>query len=151
MPPKTKEEMKEYNRQLYLKRKERKLNANASETSLSLSPNQSTNQSIELIITELQESEEKEIQPFIEQEKEEQDPIKQELENIEEIMREFMVEMFEEEKDEIIEGTVKYIYYKLYHKIHAFQKMYKKELSPEYRNWIYNWRNVNKEFYENQL
>ena len=66
-------------------------------------------------------------------------------------MREFMVEMFEEEKDEIIEGTVKYIYYKLYHKIHAFQKMYKKELSSEYRNWIYNWRNVNKEFYENQL
>ena len=144
MPPKTKEEMKEYNRQVYLKRKERKMNTNASNTSLlsSQSTNQSTSQPIELIITELQESEEKEVQPFIEEE---------ELENVEEIMRELMVEMFEDEKDEIIEGTVKYIYYKLYHKIHAFQKMYKKELSPEYRNWIYNWRNVNKEFYENQL
>ena len=138
MPPKTKEEMKEYNRQLYLKRKERKTNP-------SLLPTQFTNQPIELIITELQESQESE------EEEKEKDPIKQELENVEEIMREFMVEMFEEEKDEIIEGTVKYIYYKLYLKIHAFQKMYKKELSPEYRNWIYNWRNVNKEFYENQL
>ena len=138
MPPKTKEEMKEYNHQLYLKRKERK-------TIPSLLPTQFTNEPIELVITELQESQESE------EEEKEKDPIKQELENVEEIMKEFMVEMFEDEKDEIIECTVKYIYYKLYHKIHSFQKMYKKELSSEYRNWIYNWRSVNKEFYENQM
>ena len=141
MPVKTKEEMKEYNHQLYLKRKERKQNASV--------PSLSRTNTIELIITELPEIVEQE-QPFIEPEIVEE-PIKQELETIEEIMKEFMLEMFEEEKDEIIEGTVKYMYYKLYLKIHHFQKMYKKELSPEYRGWIYNWRNVNKEFYENQL
>ena len=58
MPPKTKEEMKEYNRQLYLKRKERKQNGNASDASLlinqstSQSTSQFTSQPIELIITE---------------------------------------------------------------------------------------------------
>ena len=141
MPPKTKEEMKEYNRQLYLKRKERK-------TIHSLSHKINENP-IELIITEVLPTEEEETQ--IQQIQTKADPIKIELENIEEIMKEFMTEMFEEEKDEIIKGTVKYMYYKLYHKIHAFQKLYKEELSPEYRDWIYNWRNVNKEFYEFQL
>ena len=141
MPPKTKEEMKEYNRQLYLKRKERK-------TIPSLSHKINENP-IELIITEVLPTEEEENQ--IQQIQTKADPIKIELENIEEIMKEFMTEMFEEEKDEIIKGTVKYMYYKLYHKIHAFQKLYKEELSPEYRDWIYNWRNVNKEFYEFQL
>jgi len=152
MPPKTKEEMKEYNRQLYLKRKERKLNGASVIPSFSNTTNEDP---IELVITEVLPKEEEQIKQIQEKEEikqiQESDPMKEELENIEEIMREFMAEMFEEEKDEIIKGTVKYMYYKLYHKIHAFQKLYKEELSPEYRTWIYNWRNVNKEFYEFQL
>jgi phosphoenolpyruvate carboxylase len=137
MPVKSKEEMKEYNRQLYLKRKERKMNA-----SMSVNTEQ-----IELVISELPVEE-------IETHADTQVEIKvvtKSTQHIEEIMRELMTEMFEEEKDEIIEGTVKYIYYKWYHKIHAFQKMYKQQLSPDYRVWIQNWRQVNKEFYKNQL
>ena len=137
MPVKSKEEMKEYNRQLYLKRKERKMNA-----SMSVNTEQ-----IELVISELPVEE-------IETHADTQVEIKvvtKATQHIEEIMRELMTEMFEEEKDEIIEGTVKYIYYKWYHKIHAFQKMYKQQLSPDYRVWIQNWRQVNKEFYKNQL
>jgi len=137
MPVKSKEEMKEYNRQLYLKRKERKMNA-----SMSVNTEQ-----IELVISELPVEE-------IETHADTQVEIKvvtKSTQHIEEIMRELMTEMFEEEKDEIIEGTVKYIYYKWYHKIHAFQKMYKQQLSPDYRVWIQNWRHVNKEFHKNQL
>ena len=133
MPVKSKEEMKEYNRQLYLKRKERKMNAT---TTAHMSVN---TEPIELVIFELP-VEEIEIKV-----------VTNATQHIEEIMRELMTEMFEEEKDEIIEGTVKYIYYKLYHKIHTFQKMYKQQLSPDYRVWIQNWRQVNKEFYKNQL
>ena len=141
MPVKSKEEMKEYNRQLYLKRKERKMNAT---TTASMSVN---TEQIELVISELPVEE-------IETHADTQVEIKvvtKATQHIEEIMRELMTEMFEEEKDEIIEGTVKYIYYKWYHKIHAFQKMYKQQLSPDYRVWIQNWRQVNKEFYKNQL
>jgi hypothetical protein len=125
--------MKEYNRHLYLKRKERKMNA--------------TTEQIQLFISELPVED---IEPLVDTPVEIQ-VVTNATEHIEEIMRELMTEMFEEEKDEIIEGTVKYIYYKLYHKIHAFQKLYKKELSLDYRIWIQNWRQVNKEFYENQL
>ena len=141
MPVKSKEEMKEYNRQLYLKRKERKMNAT---TTAHISVN---TEQIELVISELPVEE-------IETHADTQVEIKvvtNATQHIEETMRELMMEMFEEEKDEIIEGTVKYIYYKLYHKIHAFQKMYKQQLSPDYRIWIQNWRQVNKEFYANQL
>ena len=141
MPVKSKEEMKEYNRQLYLKRKERKMNAT---TTAHISVN---TEQIELVISELPVEE-------IETHADTQVEIKvvtNATQHIEEIMRELMTEMFEEEKDEIIEGTVKYIYYKWYHKIHAFQKMYKQQLSPDYRIWIQNWRQVNKEFYKNQL
>lgn len=141
MPVKSKEEMKEYNRQLYLKRKERKMNATTS-APMSVNPEQ-----IELVISELPVEE-------IETHADTQVEIKvvtKATQHIEEIMRELMTEIFEEEKDEIIEGTVKYIYYKWYHKIHAFQKMYKQQLSPDYRVWIQNWRQVNKEFYKNQL
>lgn len=137
MPVKSKEEMKEYNRQLYLKRKERKMNA----------PMSVNTEQIELVISEFPVEE-------IETHADTQVEIKvvtKATQHIEEIMRELMTEMFEEEKDEIIEGTVKYIYYKWYHKIHAFQKMYKQQLSPDYRVWIQNWRQVNKEFYKNQL
>ena len=137
MPVKSKEEMKEYNRQLYLKRKERKMNA----------PMSVNTEQIELVISELPVEE-------IETHADTQVEIKvvtKATQHIEEIMRELMTEMFEEEKDEIIEGTVKYIYYKWYHKIHAFQKMYKQQLSPDYRIWIQNWRQVNKEFYKNQM
>ena len=133
--------MKEYNRQLYLKRKERKMNAT---TTAHISVN---TEQIELVISELPVEE-------IETHADTQVEIKvvtNATQHIEEIMRELMTEMFEEEKDEIIEGTVKYIYYKWYHKIHAFQKMYKQQLSPDYRIWIQNWRQVNKEFYKNQL
>jgi len=133
MPVKSKEEMKEYNRQLYLKRKERKMNASTT------APMSVNTEQIELVISELPVEE---IEIKI---------VTTATDHIEEIMRELMTEMFEEEKDEIIEGTVKYIYYKLYHKIHAFQKMYKQQLSPDYRIWIQNWRQVNKEFYKNQL
>lgn len=141
MPVKSKEEMKEYNRQLYLKRKERKMNATTS------APMTVNTEQIELVISELPVEE-------IETHADTQVEIKvvtKATQHIEEIMRELMTEMFEEEKDEIIEGTVKYIYYKWYHKIHAFQKMYKQQLSPDYRVWIQNWRQVNKEFYKNQL
>jgi hypothetical protein len=141
MPVKSKEEMKEYNRQLYLKRKERKMNAT---TTAPISVN---TEQIELVISELPVEE-------IETHADTQVEIKvvtKATQHIEEIMRELMTEMFEEEKDEIIEGTVKYIYYKWYHKIHAFQKMYKQQLSSDYRIWIQNWRQVNKEFYKNQL
>ena len=133
MPVKSKEEMKEYNRQLYLKRKERKMNATTT------APMSVNTYPIELVISELP-VEEIEIKV-----------VTNATQHIEEIMRELITEMFEEEKDEIIEGTVKYIYYKLYHKIHTFQKRYKQQLSPDYRAWIQNWRQVNKEFYENQL
>jgi len=133
MPVKSKEEIKEYNRQLYLKRKERKMNATTT------APMSVNTEQIELVISELPVEE---IEIKI---------VTTATDHIEEIMRELMTEMFEEEKDEIIEGTVKYIYYKLYHKIHAFQKMYKQQLSPDYRIWIQNWRQVNKEFYKNQL
>jgi len=141
MPVKSKEEMKEYNRQLYLKRKERKMNATTT------APMSVNTEQIELVISELPVEE-------IETHADTQVEIKvvtKATQHIEEIMRELMTEMFEEEKDEIIEGTVKYIYYKLYHKIHAFQKMYKQQLSPDYRIWIQNWRQVNKEFYKNQM
>lgn len=141
MPVKSKEEMKEYNRQLYLKRKERKMNATTT------APMSVNTEQIELVISELPVEE-------IETHADTQVEIKvvtKATQHIEEIMRELMTEMFEEEKDEIIEGTVKYIYYKWYHKIHAFQKMYKQQLSPDYRVWIQNWRQVNKEFYKNQL
>jgi len=141
MPVKSKEEMKEYNRQLYLKRKERKMNATTT------APMSVNTEQIELVISELPVEE-------IETHADTQVEIKvvtKATQHIEEIMRELMTEMFEEEKDEIIEGTVKYIYYKWYHKIHAFQKMYKQQLSPDYRIWIQNWRQVNKEFYKNQL
>ena len=141
MPVKSKEEMKEYNRQLYLKRKERKMNATT------IAPMSVNTEPIELVISELPVEE-------IETHADTQVEIKvvtNATQHIEEIMRELMTEMFEEEKDEIIEGTVKYIYYKWYHKIHAFQKMYKQQLSPDYRAWIQNWRQVNKEFYANQL
>lgn len=141
MPVKSKEEMKEYNRQLYLKRKERKMNATTT------APMSVNTEQIELVISELPVEE-------IETHADTQVEIKvvtNATQHIEEIMRELMTEMFEEEKDEIIEGTVKYIYYKWYHKIHAFQKMYKQQLSPDYRAWIQNWRQVNKEFYANQL
>ena len=141
MPVKSKEEMKEYNRQLYLKRKERKMNATTT------APMSVNTEQIELVISELPVEE-------IETHADTQVEIKvvtKATQHIEEIMRELMTEMFEEEKDEIIEGTVKYIYYKWYHKIHAFQKMYKQQLSPDYRIWIQNWRQVNKEFYANQL
>ena len=141
MPVKSKEEMKEYNRQLYLKRKERKMNATTT------APMSVNTEPIELVISELPVEE-------IETHADTQVEIKvvtKATQHIEEIMRELMTEMFEEEKDEIIEGTVKYIYYKWYHKIHAFQKMYKQQLSPDYRIWIQNWRQVNKEFYKNQL
>ena len=137
MPVKSKEEMKEYNRQLYLKRKERKMNA------VPLVSVPTPTYPIELVISEL---------PYEEIETHaETQVVTNATQHIEETMRELMAEMFEEEKDEIIEGTVTYIYYKLYHKIHAFQKMYKQQLSPDYRMWIQNWRHVNKEFYENQL
>ena len=132
MPVKSKEEMKEYNRQLYLKRKERKMNATAEPIQLFIS--ELPVEDIELVDTPVEIK-----------------VVTNATDHIEEIMRELMTEMFEEEKDEIIEGTVKYIYYKLYHKIHAFQKMYKQQLSPDYRIWIQNWRQVNKDFYENQL
>ena len=141
MPVKSKEEMKEYNRQLYLKRKERKMNATTS------APMSVNTEQIELVISEFPVEE-------IETHADTQVEIKvvtKATQHIEEIMRELMTEMFEEEKDEIIEGTVKYIYYNWYHKIHAFQKMYKQQLSPDYRVWIQNWRQVNKEFYKNQL
>jgi hypothetical protein len=133
MPVKSKEEMKEYNRQLYLKRKERKMNETTT------APMSVNTYPIELVISELP-VEEIEIKV-----------VTNATQHIEEIMRELITEMFEEEKDEIIEGTVKYIYYKLYHKIHTFQKRYKQQLSPDYRAWIQNWRQVNKEFYKNQL
>jgi len=141
MPVKSKEEMKEYNRQLYLKRKERKMNATTT------APMSVNTEQIELVISELPVEE-------IETHADTQVEIKvvtNATQHIEETMRELMAEMFEEEKDEIIEGTVTYIYYKWYHKIHAFQKMYKQQLTVDYRMWIQNWRHVNKEFYENQL
>lgn len=141
MPVKSKEEMKEYNRQLYLKRKERKMNATPV-VSVPTPVNTETDP-IELVISELPVEE-------IETHAETQ-VVTNATQHIEETMRELMTEMFEEEKDEIIEGTVKYIYYKWYHKIHAFQKIYKQQLSPDYRVWIQNWRQVNKEFYENQM
>jgi len=134
MPAKSKEEMKEYNRQLYLKRKERKMNTPAHDSS------------IELVITELPP------QPPTPTPRQIQSNT---ISNMEEIMRELMMELFEEEEekieDELIEGTVKYIYYKLYLKIHKFQKMHKKELPNDYRVWIQRWREVNKEIYENHL
>ena len=147
MPVKSKEEMKEYNRQLYLKRKERKMNVT---TVVSVpTPTPVNTEPIELVISELPD------EPELPDENIETPADTQVVTNatqhIEETMRELMMEMFEEEKDEIIEGTVKYIYYKLYHKIHAFQKIYKQQLSVDYRIWIQNWRHVNKEFYENQM
>jgi hypothetical protein len=145
MPVKSKEEMKEYNRQLYLKRKERKMNEI---TSAHISVN---TYPIELVISELLDKPDLlEIETHADTQVEIK-VVTNATEHIEEIMRKLMVELFEEEKDEIIEGTVKYIYYKLYHKIHEFQKLYKKELSTDYRSWIQNWRQVNKEFYKNQL
>ena len=142
MPPKTKEEMKEYNRHLYLKRKERKQNA---VVSVSLSEPKSP---IELVITELPMPVPVPFQPPIQIQS-------NTISNMEDIMRELMMELFEEEEtqieDEIIEGTIKYIYYKLYLKIHKFQKMHKKELPNDYRLWIQRWREVNKEIYENHL
>ena len=47
MPVKSKEEMKEYNRQLYLKRKERKMNATTT------APMSVNTEQIELVISEL--------------------------------------------------------------------------------------------------
>jgi hypothetical protein len=150
MPPKTKEEMKEYNRHLYLKRKERKQNAVVS-VSLSEPVPKSP---IELVITELPMPVPMPFQPPTPT----QPPIQIQsntISNMEDIMRELMMELFEEEEtkieDEIIEGTIKYIYYKLYLKIHKFQKMHKKELPNDYRLWIQRWREVNKEIYENHL
>ena len=143
MSVKSKEEMKKYNRQLYLKRKERKMNAIPVVSVPTPTPMPVNTYPIELVISEL---------PYEEIETHaETQVVTNATQHIEEIMRELMTEMFEEEKDEIIEGTVKYIYYKWYHKIHAFQKMYKQQLSPDYRIWIQNWRQVNKEFYKNQM
>ena len=143
MSVKSKEEMKKYNRQLYLKRKERKMNAVPVVSVPTPTPMPVNTYPIELVISEL---------PYEEIETQaETQVVTNATQHIEEIMRELMTEMFEEEKDEIIEGTVKYIYYKWYHKIHAFQKMYKQQLSPDYRIWIQNWRQVNKEFYKNQM
>ena len=148
MPVKSKEEMKEYNRQLYLKRKERKMNATTT-----AAPTPVNTEPIELVISELHDEPElpdEEIETPVDTQVEIK-VVTNATQHIEETMRELMMEMFEEEKDEIIEGTVKYIYYKLYHKIHAFQKIYKQQLSVDYRMWIQNWRHVNKEFYENQM
>jgi len=147
MPVKSKEEMKEYNRQLYLKRKERKMNAVPVVSVPTPTPMPVNTYPIELVISELPYEE---IETHAETHAETQ-VVTNATQHIEETMRELMTEMFEEEKDEIIEGTVTYIYYKLYHKIHAFQKMYKQQLTVDYRIWIQNWRQVNKEFYENQL
>jgi hypothetical protein len=144
MPVKSKEEMKEYNRQLYLKRKERKMNATTTAV-----PTPVNTEPIELVISELHDEPElpdEDIETPVDTQ-----VVTNATQHIEETMRELMMEMFEEEKNEIIEGTVKYIYYKLYHKIHAFQKIYKQQLSHDYRMWIQNWRHVNKEFYENQM
>ena len=100
MPPKTKEEMKEYNRHLYLKRKERKQNA---VVSVSLSEPKSP---IELVITELPMPVPVPFQPPIQIQS-------NTISNMEDIMRELMMELFEEEEtqieDEIIEGTIKSI------------------------------------------
>ena len=144
MPVKSKEEMKEYNRQLYLKRNERKMNATTTAV-----PTPVNTEPIELVISELHDEPElpdEDIETPVDTQ-----VVTNATQHIEETMRELMMEMFEEEKNEIIEGTVKYIYYKLYHKIHAFQKIYKQQLSHDYRMWIQNWRHVNKEFYENQM